>query len=228
MGKKKRARAAPPKKTSRSKSFSCPACHTIDSVGSEKISKEGVFVLTCKTCKKKYTYKYGLLDTPNEAHRSWNDFIYKAKKYGVPCPGFVGGCKCDFEGVAIIEFSPERDETTGIESLHAILTCEKCGTFIRPLYTNETRNEFKKRMAQENARGREERKRKDNTDKYDDGLVSPEAEAHTGGYNNSDFKKRSRKKDDYSRREDSSESDVLDDDQELGSQISEPRSEDDI
>lgn len=228
MGKKKRARAAPPKKASRSKSFSCPVCHTLDSVGSEKVSKEGVFVLTCRTCRKRYTYKYGMLDTPNEAHKSWGDFIYKAKKYGVPCPGSVEGCKCDFEGIAIIEFSPERDETTGIVSLHATLTCEKCGTFIRPLYSNETKSEFKKRMAQENARGREERKRKDNTDKYDDGLVSPEAGARAGSYNSTDFRKQSKKGDNYSRREDSTGSDILDDNQELGSQMSEPVSEDDI
>lgn len=228
MGKKKRTRAAPPKKAGRSKFFPCPVCNTIESVGSERISKEGVFVLTCKMCKERYTYKYGLLDTPNEAHRSWGDFIYKKKKYGVPCPGF-GDCKCNFKGIAIIDFFTERDEGTGIENYYARLTCGECGTSIRPLYTNETKAEFKKRMEQEHARGRDERRKRENDDNYDARLVSPEAPVNDyNDYKGDASKKRPRNRGDSSHRKESSSSDILDDDQEIASQISEPRSEDDI
>lgn len=225
MGKKKRARVAPPKRQKKSNLFTCPVCNTIESVSSEKHSKKGIFFLICKVCREKYTYKYGLLDTPNEAHKSWSSFIYKKKKYGVPCPGPSSGaqdCKCNFKGLAIIEFLTETDETDAKKS-YAKIICPMCGVFMRPLYPNETKEEFKKRMARENAQRREERSQKLRDDDYDEGFVLTE---ETGDKYLSRKKHRRGTADEY---EESGKSDiVMDDGQGIGSPLSEPESADDI
>lgn len=84
-------------------------------------------------------------------------------------------------------------------------------------------------MEQEHARGRDERRKRENDDNYDARLVSPEAPVNDyNDYKGDASKKRPRNRGDSSHRKESSSSDILDDDQEIASQISEPRSEDDI